>query len=308
MISLEAFLQLPSDQVASLVKATGQKVCVFPVNGTRRWFMLEHADKIGNDFLAGYMDESIKNHVQLCSMLFDHGIDTILSPVFGRELMNRGDEYTKRVGMDGLVRTATDRCYLDFFAQYNVRVRFYGDYRDVLTGTSYEYALKSMYEVTETTKHNSAFQLFFGVFADESLETIARLSIEHYLAQGAVPDKQTLIRKYYGEDLPPVSMFIGFDKFSAFDMPLLSTGAEDFYFSISPSPYMTVRQLRSILYDHIYMRRVAEPDYEKLSSTELDWLRNYYRNNKDYALGVGKLKFDLWLPQTTEDNNDGSSH
>ncbi len=154
MIPLERFLQLPTDEVAALVKATGQKVCVFPVNGTRRWFVLEHADKIGDDFLQAYMDESIKNHVQLCAMLFEHGIDTILAPVFGHELMHRGDEYTKRVGMDGLVRTATDKSYLDFFAQYNVKVRFYGDYRDVLTGTPYEYALKSMYEVTEATKHN----------------------------------------------------------------------------------------------------------------------------------------------------------
>jgi len=308
MIPLERFLQLPTDEVAALVKATGQKVCVFPVNGTRRWFMLEHADKIGDDFLKAYMDESIKNHVQLCAMLFDHGIDTILAPVFGRELMHRGDEYTKRVGMDGLVRTATDKSYLDFFAQYNVKVRFYGDYRDVLTGTPYEYALKSMYEVTEATKHNTSVRLFFGVFADESLETVARLSVEHYLAHGAVPDKQTLIRKYYGEDLSPVSMFIGFDKFSAFDMPLLSTGEEDLYFSVSPSPYMTERQLRTILYDHIYMRRVSEPDYTKLSSNDLDWLRNYYRNHKDHVLGVGNLKFDLWLPHTMEENNGRSDH
>ncbi len=308
MIPLERFLQLPTDEVAALVKATGQKVCVFPVNGTRRWFVLEHADKIRDDFLQAYMDESIKNHVQLCAMLFEHGIDTILAPVFGHELMHRGDEYTKRVGMDGLVRTATDKSYLDFFAQYNVKVRFYGDYRDVLTGTPYEYALKSMYEVTEATKHNTSVRLFFGVFADESLETVARLSVEHYLAQGAVPDKQTLIRKYYGEDLSPVSMFIGFDKFSAFDMPLLSTGEEDLYFSVSPSPYMTERQLRTILYDHIYMRRVSEPDYTKLSSSDLDWLRNYYHNHKDHVLGVGKLKFDLWLPHTMEENNDGSDH
>ncbi len=308
MIPLDHFLALPTDEVAGLVKATGQKVCVFPVNGTRRWFILEHADKIGDDFLKAYMDESIKNHVQLCAMLFAHGIDTILAPVFGRELMRRGDEYTKRVGMDGLVRTATDKIYLDFFAQYNVKVRFYGDYRDVITGTPYEYALKSMYDVTEATKHNSSVRLFFGVFADESVETAARLSVEYYLAQGAIPDKQTLIRKYYGEDLPPVSMFIGFDKFSAFDMPLLSTGEEDLYFSVSPSPYMTERQLRTILYDHIYLRRVPEPDYTKLSPNDLDWLRNYYRNNKDYVLGVGKLKFDLWLPQTTEENHDGSDH
>ena len=295
MISFEDFLKLPATEVAARVRATGQKVCVFPVNGTRRWFMLEHGDKIGNDFFEAYMNESIKNHVELCKQLFDHGIDTILAPVFGRELMHRGDEYTKRVGIDGLVRTATDPHYRAFFEQYNVKVRFYGDYRDVLSGTDFEYALKFIYELTEATKQNTSFQLFFGVFADEATETIARLSVEHYLAHGSVPDKGTLIRKYYGEDMPPVSLFIGFDKFSVFDMPLLATGEEDLYFSVSPSPYMTERQLRAILYDHIYIRRMPEPDYAKLSQSELDWLRNYYRNHKDEAFGVGKLKFNLWL-------------
>lgn len=304
MIPLERFLELPTGEVAELVLATGQKVCVFPVNGTRRWFMLEHGDKVGNDFFAAYMDESIRNHVELCSMLFDHGIGTILAPVFGRELMHRGDEYTKRVGMDGLVRTATDGAYRQFFAQYGVRVRFYGDYRDVLTGTPYEYALKSMYEVAEATRQNSPYQLFFGVFADEPLETIARLSVEHYLAQGAVPDRQTLVRRYYGQDLPPVSLFIGFDKFSAFDMPLLSTGAEDLYFSVSPSPYMTECQLRTILYDHLYLRRAPEPEYTKLSPDQLAWLRHYYRANRDRVLGAGRLKFDVWLPQTIEESDD----
>jgi hypothetical protein len=103
-----------------------------------------------------------------------------------------------------------------------------------------------MYEVTEATRQNSRFQLFFGVFADEWIETVARLSVEHYLAQGAVPDKEALIRKYYGEDLPPVSIFIGFDKFCAFDMPLLSTGEEDLYFSVRSrvSPRVSIQRLR----------------------------------------------------------------
>ncbi|MEO5887784.1 MAG: diterpene synthase [Anaerolineales bacterium] len=298
MIPFESFLQLPTEEVAALVRATGRKVCAFPVNGTRRWFILEHGDKIGQDFFEAYMDHSIQNHVELCELLFEHGIETILAPVFGHELMLRGDEYTKRVGIDGLVRTATDRHYREFFEKRNVKVRFYGDYQAVLTGTPYEYALKSMDEVTEATKQNSGFHLFFGVFADEATDTIAHLSVEHYLALGTIPDKQTLVQKYYGEDVPPVSIFIGFDKFSVFDMPLLSTGAEDLYFSLSPSPYMTQRQLRAILYDHIYVRRTPEPDYSKLESNELDWLRNYYRSNRDYALGVGKLKFNLWFPET----------
>jgi adenosine tuberculosinyltransferase len=297
MISFEQFLELPAEEIAALVRASGQKVCVFPVNGTRRWFLLEHADKIQDDFFEAYIQLSIKNHVELCGMLFDHGIEIILAPVFGRELMHRGDEYTQRVGIDGLVRTATDKNYRQFFEQYDVRVRFYGDYRDVLTGTPYEYALSSMYEVIEATKHNTKFSLFFGVFADEFTETVSRLSVEHYLAQGAIPDKQTLVRKYYGEELPSVSMFIGFDKFSVFDMPLLATGEEDLYFSLSPSPYMTQHQLRAILYDHLYVRSAPEPDYTKLTENELNWLRDYYRKNKDYAFGVGKLKFNLWIPE-----------
>jgi hypothetical protein len=157
--------------------------------------------------------------------------------------------------------------------------------------------LGSLYEVTEATRDNTRFNLFFGVFADEVTETIARLSVEHYLAHGAVPDRSALIRKYYGEDLPPVSMFIGFDKFSVFDMPLLGTGEEDLYFSVSPSPYMTERQLRAILYDHIYVRRTPEPEYTKLGEEELVWLREYYRSNKDFAFGVGKLKFNLWFSE-----------
>jgi tuberculosinol/isotuberculosinol synthase len=297
MIPFEDFLNLSTEEVAALVRGSGQKVCVFPVNGTRRWFLLEHANQIKDDFFEAYMRVSIKNHVDLCSMLFDHGIEIILAPVFGRELMHRGDEYTKRVGIDGLVKTATDDTYLRFYEQYDVRVRFYGDYRDVLTGTPYEYALTSIYEVTEATKHNTKFRLFFGVFADEFADTVSRLSVEHYLAQGSIPDKQTLIRKYYGEELPPVSMFIGFDKFSVFDMPLLATGEEDLYFSLSPSPYMTQHQLRAILYDHLYVRPTPEPDYTKLTEKELNWLRDYYQRNKDYAFGVGKLKFNLWIPQ-----------
>jgi tuberculosinol/isotuberculosinol synthase len=297
MIPLERFLQLPTEEVAALVRATGRKVCVFPVNGTRRWFVLEHPDKLQRDFFGTYLSTSIQNHVELCALLFDHGIDTILAPVFGRELMHRGDEYTRRVGIDGLAEMKNNKIYMGFFERYNVKVRFYGDYREVLTGTPYEYALKSMYEVREATKQNTGPTLLFGVFADETTETVARLSVEHYLAAGSIPDKQTLIRKYYGEDLPPVSLFIGFDKFSVFDMPLLATGQEDLYFSLSPSPYMTQHQVRSILYDHIYVRPTPEPDYRQLSAAELDWLRDFYRRNKDYAFGVGKLKFNLWIPE-----------
>src|SRR5512138_2671252 len=297
MIPFERFLQLPTSEVAALVRAAGPKVCGFPMNGTRRWFVLEHAEKIKDDFFGAYVRAITQNQIELFSMLFDHGIDILLSPIFGRELLNRGDEYTQRVGMDGLAGIITDKDYLEFFERYSVKVLFYGDYCELLTGTPYENTFKSMCQVMEATKHNTGPHLFFGVFADQVTKTTARLAVEYYKVEGSIPDKQALIRRYYGEDLPPVNLFIGFDKFSVFDMPLLTTGEEDLYFSLSPSPYMTQRQLRAILYDHLYIRPTPEPDYQKLGVEELNWLREYYRSNKDYAFGIGKLKSSLWIPE-----------
>ena len=67
--------------------------------------------------------------------------------------------------------------------------------------------------------------------------------------------------------------------------------------AVAVSTDLTQHQLRAILYDHLYVRPAPEPDYTKLTEEERNWLREYYRKNKDYAFGVGKLKFNLWIPE-----------
>lgn len=299
-IEQQTFLTLATSEVAALVRAQGPQVCVFPINGTRRWFMLEHAEKLkqaGNQFFEIYLSTAIQRHVELCGLMFDHGIDTLLTPVFGSELLTRGDEYTKKVGIDGLVSTANFPAFLDLFEKYQVRVQFYGDYQKYLADTPFAYALDALKEVTELTKNNTRFRMFFGVFADDSVETVAELSIRHFQKNGNIPSRRELVEHYYGDYIEPASMFIGFDKFNVFDYPLLNTGSEDLYFSVSPSPYMTMQQLRSILYDHLFERKIDEPDYTSLSSTSMDELRNYYRTHQDIALGTGIIKQGLWTPK-----------
>ena len=51
-MDLATFQSLPTEKIAQLVRANGQKVCVFPINGTRRWFMLEHGNQATGDFMA----------------------------------------------------------------------------------------------------------------------------------------------------------------------------------------------------------------------------------------------------------------
>jgi hypothetical protein len=45
----------------------------------------------------------------------------------------------------------------------------------------------------------------------------------------------------------------------------LTTGEEDLYATLTPSPSLTEKQLHEILYDHLITRHAAEVDYEALS-------------------------------------------
>jgi len=299
-MELGSFLQLTVPEVASIVKERGPRVCVFPINGTRRWFALEHGQEEWEDPIAEYMDLAGANHIGLYRLFFEHGIHTLLTPAFGPDLLLRSDEYVRRVGAQGLARLATGPAFLSFYDEYDVRVRFYGDYRSALTGTSFAQLPDLFDAAMERTRSHEHFRLFFGIFANDATQAVVNHSIEYFRKHGRAPEKRELIELYYGEYVPPVDLFIGFDRFSAFDMPLVATGEEDLYFTVSPSPYMEQNQLRRILYDHLFTRRHPEPDYTDLSGEELQTLRKFYNNHHEYTLGTGKLLHGIWVPDLND--------
>ena len=65
MITLDNFLNLPKPEIAKLVRESGNQVCVFPINGTRRWFALEHGHKSFDNPVEAYMDISGRAHIEL---------------------------------------------------------------------------------------------------------------------------------------------------------------------------------------------------------------------------------------------------
>jgi tuberculosinol/isotuberculosinol synthase len=296
LISLEEFLQLPTEEVAKLVRASGSKVVVFPINGTRRWFTLEYGSQDFDDPLQAYMDIAGRRHIELYRLFFDHGIDTLITPAFGPDLLLRSDEYVRRVGAGGLARLAEGASFLDFYDEYDVRVHFYGDHRRFLHGTEFGYLSDLFDAASERTSSHKRFHLFFGIFGNDATQTVAEYSIRHFKQYGCIPEKHSLIEMYYGEYVEPVSLFIGFDRFSVFDMPLIATGEEDVYFTVSPSLYMNAVQLRGILHDHLYTRRLPDPEYGDMSREELQELRNFYIQNREYTIGTGKLLHGIWTP------------
>lgn len=296
-MDLQTFQQLPAPEVAQIVTSAGTKVCVFPTNGTRRWLFLEHPPTSPQEFANSYLEKSLLPHIELYRLVFDHGISVLLSPIFGPDLMERGEEYMKYIS-EGLSWLATHPDFLAFYDEHEVRVRFYGDYRKYLAPTSYRYLCEQFDAVTERTAHNKRHCLFFGLFAHDPTETLIDLALKYYAQHGTAPEKRQLIAAYYGEYVPPVNLYIGFDKPAIFDVPLILTGSEDLYFTVSPSMYMTEAQLRNILFDHLYQRHDSEPDYFTMPEEGWAEMRHFYHSNKGNTLGIGNKhpRWGYWYP------------
>ena len=294
MIPLERFLQLNTDEVAEIVKTSGTKVCVFPFNGTRRWFLLEHSNELLNQPQA-YVETTIQGYIRVYKMLFDHGIETVLAPVFGKEILTRGEKYMTMIG-DSMKLLAEHPDFLSLYKNHHVRVGFYGDFRKELDGP-YQHITQAFDNVMAQTASHDKHKLLYGVFATDATEAVAELSIEYYRTHHKIPSRDELVKMYYGEELETADIFIGFEKFAAFDYPLLQSGNESLYFTIAPSLYMTPTLLRKILHDHIYHRPTVELDYDLLTEDERTSLRKYYRLRRDDAHGVGQVVDGIWYAE-----------
>jgi tuberculosinol/isotuberculosinol synthase len=297
-IDRDKFLNLPTEEAAKLVRASGSKVIVFPINGTRRWFMLEYGHQEFEDSIMAYMDIAMQRHIEMYKLFFDHGIDTLITPVIGPEILATRNEYMQKIGGEGLARIVTHPSFLSFYEDYDVRVHFYGDYRKHLSNTPYEHLSDLFDNIADTTGKNKKFRLFFGAFADNlnATSTVAEIAIKYYKEHGKHPDRKTIVERYYGEYVDKANIFIGFDRLATFDYPLINWGEEDLYFTVSPSLYLDKPQLRNILFDHLYTRRTPERDYETLTHEEYMDIQKYYRGNKDNVIGVGKIYNGFWVP------------
>jgi len=299
-VNLEDFLNLPTGEVVEIVRSKGPKVCVFPTDGTRRWHMLEHPESTS---LESYMEVQRKRHLELYKLFFDHGIDTLLSPIFRPDLLDRGEAYMKEV-MKPLTWLASHPSYLSFYKDYGVSFHVYGEYREYLRSTQHGHLLDTYARLTDLTRDRCSHRLFFGIFMGDPTETISKLILEFYSENGHPPDKKELIEMYYGEYVDPADMLIGFGRFCVHDAPLL-LGHEGLYFTTSPSLYTDQQQLRMILYDYIYMQRNRTPDYGDLSQEDRVKMKDYYKSNMDKIIRIsenrGVLLSDLSKGATLQD-------
>lgn len=298
-VDLRRFLELSEGEVATLVRASGRaRVCGFPINGTRRWFALEHGpDGGGSDYLAALGRRSL----ELWRLFFDHGIESLVAPIFGPELLDRGEDYHELLvqmlepGLAWFFRTPE---VLEIYERYQIRVSVFGD-TDTLFARlpQLRHLQEGLRKLCEDTSHHDRHRLLIGLYAHDSSTAIARIGVELFQALGRLPTRAEIVERYMGQPVGPLDLFIGFNHPTFFDMSLLNVGQEDLYFTICPSPYLDAITLRRILYDRLYARRISE-SYVGMSQESLAEMRAFYAANRHSVLGLGRASDDgtAWYP------------
>lgn len=292
---LAEWLRWPADRVAAWISARPRPVVMgWPFNGTRRWYLsYRHRNP---DASGDYLTVMARRQAEVHRMVFAHGVGVLLVPLFGTGLLRRGRAYVE-YGLGGLRLMRDDALYKEMYAS-GVRVRFYGDYEEALGSLGLSHVLEVCQALSDATASGNGPLLLVGLFADDPHETLARLSVEFAAERGRPPDRRELIEAYYGVPVPGLGLYLGFAQHALFDVPLLATGEEDLYATLGPSPGLTERQLREILYDHLVTRRVPEPDYEELSREALEELTDYGERSEGLTLGVGRVDplTGMWRP------------
>jgi undecaprenyl pyrophosphate synthase len=279
-LSLAEFLQLPTPQVAEMIRGL---TLGFPIDGTRRWFLLHRLPAWD---VEEYKALTAKRYVEEFALLFDHGVETLLIPAFGGELMSRGEEYVREM-MEGLARLAEHSTFVDFYRDYNVRVRFYGDWRRQVNGLAGADALTAALDNCAATHYTGPRRILYGLWADDMLVNIVD-DLARSQHEPVEFTREAIVTRYYGEYVKPTDIYIGFGRPAVFDVPMLVTSQTDLYYTVVPSLDLDARLFRMMVWDH-FAGRWTQQEWDGLSERDFKALRAFYEAHHDTVLGLGEI-------------------
>jgi undecaprenyl diphosphate synthase len=245
-------------------------------------------------------------------IIFDHGLNTLFMPGVTHGNFKRTDQYVDTVTKIGLKYIFNDESWLNFYKEYDIKVKIYGDINFV-SKMGYDYVIKWIETVEEKTKFNSTYKLYHGLACSNSYENfrILDMAIDFYKKHNRNPTKEEIIKQYYGEHINDIDFFIRPTVFRDSDIqpPLISGRKTQLYFPISPIVNFSIEMYREILYDMLFSRVITmskkEWKLEDLNEKQLEFIKTYYSENQSSILGIGERVGNLWLPkyQITIKNN-----
>lgn len=119
-----------------------------------------------------------------------------------------------------------------------------------------------------------------------------------------------MIDAYYGVSVPDRSLYVGFAQPEMYEVPLLTTGLEQLYATLNPSPDLSEWQLREILYDHLVTRPGSTGELRCPLSRSAAGIGRVRRALQKRPLGIGRIDplTGPWRPSLPKCDPSGRSH
>ena len=278
---VEEFLTVPLESLADIAPAT----MVYTQGGTRRAAAL-----------AGMLPESdayiqfTRQHMMRCvEMLFRSGVQHIFIMAITPDNYRESGAYRERLIAFTDWGIAGPEALADY-GRLGWRVR--------LVGSEDIPALAPTAErLRQATAGNGRSTLWCLAVPDEEAPWRRVLAA----AQSGAATRQAAIQALYGEDIPPITMFLSTGKplFTHNLLPPLLVGSVQGYWRQQPGHSLTEREWRLILYDYAYTRATWRQDKEGRAETAVSH-RTAWENAPTLGLGIRLGSF--WYPAPTFPN------
>lgn len=296
---LEWWMSASKDEISTLVRAEHLAVKL-ALDGSTRYTLLKNPDPEGT-----VRDLAVSGHVaitatlRIIDLLFSLGIETAMVLCVWPPDIERRDGHLQ-TALQGGKMMALGREGLELYRRWNVRSRLYGNY-DIAPGlapiSSELRALQAQF--VELMPDGERLMLWGYAAGTPNEELIAR-SILLFQELGRIPTEDELRRACFpfGPDKLDIYLTAGWLRAGVASLPPILNKGTDIYCVSHLIFELNEYELRRILYDSLFLRRVSSlTDKLVYPPTMLASLAEYYDEHRNCMVGLGHVVAEkFWYP------------
>ncbi|HEX8436987.1 hypothetical protein [Archangium sp.] len=274
------FLAAPYEQVA----AVAPKAMVFAPGGTRRDAALGGVD-VNSDAYARWTFDRMS---ELFATMFRNGVQHLFSGTITPNQWKEVGPYRGNLIRWVISYLASEEAF-ETYARHGWRVRMVG-WQSIP-----EFQEMAELLVARTPKESTRTLWWWVAPTYESIWDLL-LAAAH---QSGARTRDELIQFVYGENVPLISLYLGFAKpeVSPAHLPPLLEGQVQCYWTVRPGYSLDEAEFRRILYDYAYMRTTWRPDKAGRAEKAVPY-KNVWRQGPTLGLGR-RLGEEFWYPAAT---------
>jgi hypothetical protein len=249
------FLAQSDAELAAELQEHGEPCWAIAMGGTRRAYIAAGGTLAGMSDLPAYFAWSEAAQCAVIDRLIRLGVRTLIAVV--RLPDDRGPNY-RALAREALRALGTSPVRRELYQQHQLSVRVAGDHGALACALDAPEVVDHFSMLAKETAHADGARLvylFRGPWIDMAAEE-AMVGYQLGTQLGRPPSRAELIRAYYGDELPPLSVYVGSGRPQLGQLrPPFLGGAEDCYWAQPPLMRLTAKDWRRIIFDHLFARR-----------------------------------------------------